>query len=248
MQFTVSNKHYLKNILNDAYRNYKDGTILHIEYEEVKQEKTLKQLGFIFGGLIKCLIRFFSNLGYQYEAYMIKDWLYQECGRVQNITLPNGKQIIYLKTLSSMTKAEAAAFIDDIITFIDNSPIFEGFVLPPELRYSWTHNIDKHKLNVMRNADINNFDSGYLLYQSKQTCIKCGARGGMVYHLKKLYTKDYYTLPFCARCYDDVNTRGESYLRQDIKAVLNGLSLEDFTLLAYQRYRASFSCRTPIKE
>ena len=119
MQFTVSNKHYLKNILNDAYRNYKDGTILHIEYEEVKQEKTLKQLGFIFGGLIKCLIRFFSNLGYQYEAYMIKDWLYQECGRVQNITLPNGKQITYLKTLSSMTKAEAAAFIDDIITFID---------------------------------------------------------------------------------------------------------------------------------
>ena len=61
MQFTVSNKYYLKNILNDAYRNYKDGTILHIEYEEVKQEKTLKQLGFIFGGLIKCLIRFFSN-------------------------------------------------------------------------------------------------------------------------------------------------------------------------------------------
>ena len=46
MQFTVSNKHYLKNILNDAYRNYKDGTILHIEYEEVKQEKTLKQLAY----------------------------------------------------------------------------------------------------------------------------------------------------------------------------------------------------------
>lgn len=245
MDFTCSNKQYLKNILSDLYRNYKEGTIYRVSYEEVKQEKTLKQLGYIFGGLIKALIRFFDNLGYKYEPYMIKDWLYQECGLVESITLPNGKTVTYLKTLSSMTKAEAAKFIEDIIGFIDNSPIFEGFVLPPELRYSWTHNIDKNKLEVMRNADINNFDSSYLIYQSKQTCIKCGARGGMVYHLKKLYTKDYQTLPLCAKCYDDVNARGESYLKEDIKAVLNGLSLEDFTLLAYRSYRDSFSCRTP---
>lgn len=245
MDFTCSNKQYLKNILSDLYRNYKEGTIYRVSYEEVKQEKTLKQLGYIFGGLIKALIRFFDNLGYKYEPYMIKDWLYQECGLVESITLPNGKPVTYLKTLSSMTKAEAAKFIEDIIGFIDNSPIFEGFVLPPELRYSWTHNVDKNKLEVMRNADINNFDSSYLIYQSKQTCIKCGARGGMVYHLKKLYTKDYQTLPLCAKCYDDVNTRGESYLKEDIKAVLNGLSLEDFTLLAYRNYRDSFSCRTP---
>lgn len=245
MDFTCSNKQYLKNILSDLYRNYKEGTIYRVSYEEVKQEKTLKQLGYIFGGLIKALIRFFDNLGYKYEPYMIKDWLYQECGLVESITLPNGEPVTYLKTLSSMTKAEAAKFIEDIIGFIDNSPIFEGFVLPPELRYSWTHNIDKNKLEVMRNADINNFDSSYLIYQSKQTCIKCGARGGMVYHLKKLYTKDYQTLPLCAKCYDDVNTRGESYLKEDIKAVLNGLSLEDFTLLAYRNYRDSFSSRTP---
>lgn len=244
MDFTCSNKAYLKNILNDAYRSYKDGTIWRISYEEIKQEKTLKQLGFIFGGLIKALIRFFDNLGYHYDAFMIKDWLYQECGLTESITLPNGKQITYLKTLSSMTKSEAAKFIDDIIGFIDSSPIFEGFILPPELRYSWTHNIDKHKLEVMRNADINNFDSSYLIYQTKQTCIKCGARGGMVYHLKKPYAKDFLTIPLCAKCYDDVNTRGESYLKDDIKAVLNGLNLEDFCLLAYQRYRSS-SCRTP---
>ena len=101
--------------------------------------------------------------------------------------------------------------------------------------------IPNDKLAFMKAAEINNFDSGYLLHQSKLTCIKCGARGGMVYHLKKLYTKDYLTLPLCAKCYDDVNTRGESYLQSDIKAVLNGLSLEDFCLLAYHYYRKSFS-------
>ena len=82
-----------------------------------------------------------------------------------------------------MTKAQAAKFIEDIICFIDTSAIFEDFVLPPELRYSWTHNIDKDKLALMKAAAINNFDSSYLLHQSKLTCIKCGARGGMVYHL-----------------------------------------------------------------
>lgn len=241
MDFTCSNKEYLKNILGDILRTYKDGCIYRISYEEIKQEKTLKQLGFIFGGLIKAINRFFENLGYSYEPSMIKDWLYAECGLNQSLTLPNGKHVTYLKTLSSMTKAEAAKFIEDIISFIDTSNIFENFILPPELRYSWTHNIDKDKLALMKAAAINNFDSSYLLHQSKLTCIKCGARGGMVYHLKRPYTKDYLTLPLCAKCYDDVNTRGESYLQSDIKAVLNGLSLEDFCLLAYHYYRKSFS-------
>ena len=76
MDFTCSNKEYLKNICGDLLRRYKEGAIYKISYEEIKQEKTLKQLGFIFGGLIKALIRFFENLGYSYEPYMIKDWLY----------------------------------------------------------------------------------------------------------------------------------------------------------------------------
>lgn len=241
MDFTCSNREYLKNILGDVLRTYKDGAIYRISYEEVKQEKTLKQLGFIFGGIIKALVRFFENLGYKYEPYMLKDWLYSECGLKEEIELPNGKRVTYLKTLSSMTKAQASNFIENIILFIDSNPIFEDFVLPPELRYCWTHNINEDKLKVLRAADINNFDKYYLLHQAKQTCIKCGAKGGMVYHLKELYTKDYLTLPLCAKCYDDVNTRGESYLKDDIKAVLNGLDLKDFCLYAYHLYRKSFS-------
>lgn len=241
MDFTCSNRTYLKNILGDILRQYKDGAVYRISYEEVKQEKTLKQLGFIFGGLIKAAVRFFENLGYKYEPCTVKDWLYSECGLTESIMLPNGKTKPYLKTLSSMTRAEAAKFIDDIIVFIDTSDIFDDFILPPELRYCWTHSIDKDKLSVLKAAQINNFDSNYLLHQSKLTCIKCGAMGGMVYHLKKLYTKDYLTIPLCAKCYDDVNSRGESYLTDDIKAVLNGLSLEDFCLLAYHYYRNSFS-------
>lgn len=245
MNFTCSNKKFLKNILNDILKNYIDGTVYRISCEELKQEKTLKQLGFIFGGLIKAIIRYFDNLGYKYEPYMIKDWLYQECGLTDLITLPNGNQKAYLKTLSSMTKDEASKFISDIVSFIDTSPIFEGFILPPDLRYSWTHNIDMHSLDILKSADINNFDSMYLKYQTEQTCIRCGSRGGMVYHLKRIYIKDYLTVPLCAKCYDYVNAYGESYLKKDCKSVLNKLSLEDFCSLAYLRYRNSFSCSAP---
>lgn len=240
MNFTCSNKVYLKNVLCDILRQYKDGSIYRVSYEEIKQEKTIRQLGFIFGGLIKALARFFANLGYDYPPETIKDWLYNECSQKESVTLPNGYKAHYFKTLSSMTKAEAANFIEAIITFIDTNDIFEDFVLPPELRYSWAHNIDKERLEYIRSIDINNFDSNYLLYQSKLTCIKCGAKGGMVYHIKATHTKDYLTIPLCAKCYDDVNTRGESYLVNDIKAVLNGLDLKDFCKTSYYLYRKSF--------
>lgn len=240
MNFTCSNKVYLKNVLCDILRQYKDGAIYRVSYEEIKQEKTIKQLGFIFGGLIKALARFFANLGYDYPPETIKDWLYYECSRQQSVTLPNGYTAHYFKTLSSMTKAEAANFIEAIITFIDTNDIFEDFVLPPELRYSWAHNLDKERLEYIRSIDINNFDSNYLLHQSKLTCIKCGAKGGMVYHIKTTHPKDYLTIPLCAKCYDDVNMRGESYLVNDIKAVLNGLDLKDFCKTSYYLYRKSF--------
>lgn len=237
MNFTCSNKDYLKNILGDILRQYKDGNIYRVSCEEIKTLKTLKQLGYIFGGLIKALTRFFCNLGYEYTPEIIKDWLYNECGCIHNIILPNGKQAPYIKTLSSMTKEEAANFINEIINFIDNSPIFEDFILPPELRYSWTHNIDKDKLERIKSIDINNFDSEYIRHLSKQTCIRCGARGGLVYRLKELHPKDYLTLPLCAKCYDIVNTHGESYLNKDIQNVLNGLTVKDFCKVAYYMYR-----------
>lgn len=43
---------------------------------------------------------------------MLKDWLYSECGLIEEIVLPNEKRVKYLKTLSSMTKAEASDFIE----------------------------------------------------------------------------------------------------------------------------------------
>lgn len=240
MNFTCSNEQYLKNVLKTCLNDYEYGSTVNISYEVVKQSKTLKQLGFIFGGLIKAIRRYFKNAGYDYPIYVIKEWLYQECGVYQTETLPNGSTFQSNKTLSEMTKSEASDFIEKVIIFIDSSEIFDGFILPPELRYCWTQNIDDEKLHKIKDFQFPNFDSYYLLHQSKLTCIRCGARGGMVYHLQRPMKRDYNSVPLCAKCHDYALTHGESYLIKDIKSVTNGMSIEDFCLYAYYLYKKKF--------
>jgi hypothetical protein len=237
MNFSCSNEQYLKNILNDCLKSYEYGTTVNISYEVIRQTKTLKQLGFIFGGLIRAISRFFQNVGYDFPIYVLKEWLYQECGVYELQTLPNGQTFQSNKTLSEMTKKEASEFIEKVICFIDSSEIFDGFILPPELRYCWTHNIDDEKLERIKAFQFPNFDSDYLIHQSKLTCIRCGARGGMVYHLPRTQKRDFNSLPLCAKCYDRAITSGESYLINDIKSVTNGMSIDDFCLYAYYLFR-----------
>ncbi len=240
MNFSCSNEQYLKNVLSDCLRSYEYGSTVNVSYEVIKQTKTLKQLGFIFGGLIKALIRFFNGVGYNFPPYVVKEWLYQECGVYETIELPNGKTFQSNKTLSEMTKKEASEFIEKVICFIDYSDIFDGFILPPELRYCWTHNVDDEKLQTIKSYSFPNFDSAYLLHQSKLTCIRCGARGGMVYHLQRQYKRDYNSVPLCAKCYDKTITTGESYLIKDIKSVTNGMSIDDFCLYCYYLFRKKY--------
>lgn len=240
MNFCCSNEQYLRNVLSDLLRNYEKDSTINISYEVVKQQKTLKQLGFIFGGLIQAICRYFSGVGYDFPPYVLKEWLYQECGVYKTETLPNGQTFQSRKTLSEMTKKEASRFIEDVIFFIDSSEIFSDFILPPDLRYCWTQNVDNERMQQIKERSFSNFDSSYLIHQTKLTCVRCGARGGMVYHLNRAQKRDFLSLPLCARCFDYAITYGESFIVKDIKAVLNGLSVDDFCTYAYYLYRRKY--------
>ena len=240
MNFTCSNESYLKNVLKTCLNDYEYGSTVNVSYEVVKQTKTLKQLRYIFGGLIRAIRRYFQNAGYDLPVYVLKEWLYQECGVYELQTLPNGQTFESNKTLSEMTKKEASEFIEKVICFIDYSDIFDGFILPPELRYCWTHNIDDDKLQQVKAFQLPNFDSSYLLHQSKLSCVRCGARGGMVYHLNRAQKRDFNTLPLCAKCYDRAITTGESYLLKDIQSITNGMTIDDFCLYAYWLFRKKY--------
>lgn len=240
MNFSCSNEQYLRNVLKTCLNSYEYGSTVNISYDVIKQTKTLKQLGFIFGGLIKAINKYFNNCGYDYPIYVIKEWLYQQCGVYETETLPNGQTFQSNKTLSEMTKNEASEFIEKVICFIDTSEIFSDFILPPELRYCWTRNIDDERLQKIKGFSFPNFDTSFLFEQSRLTCIRCGARGGMVYHLNRPMKRDYLSLPLCAKCHDLVMTHGESYLIKDIKSVLNGLSIDDFCLYAYYLFKKKY--------
>lgn len=237
MNFSCSNVNYLKNVLKTCLNSYKQGTTINISYDIAYQPKTLKQLRFIFGGLIKAICRCFQSVGYDYPPYVIKEWLYQELGIYNLETLPNGEQFYSKKTLSDMTKNEASEFIEKIIFFIDSSEIFEGFILPPDLRYCWTHNIENSSINNIKNLNLPNFDTDFLIHQSRLTCIRCGVKGGMVYHLKKNMKRDYFSLPMCPKCFNLIDSHGESLLNKDLKSVLNGLNIDDFCKYNYFLYK-----------
>ena len=73
MNFSCSNEQYLRNALKTCLNSYEKGSTVNISYEVIKQTKTLKQLGFIFGGLIKALNKYFDNIGYNTRFTFLKN-------------------------------------------------------------------------------------------------------------------------------------------------------------------------------
>ena len=104
MNFTITNRAYARTVLNTLYKHIQENKNYRLEFEEVKSLKTQKQLGFIFGGVIKALRLYFDRLGYQFTPEQIKEWLYEEIGTSETLFLPNGKQRQIKKTLSGMSK------------------------------------------------------------------------------------------------------------------------------------------------
>ncbi|MFA7658784.1 MAG: hypothetical protein WCY19_05065 [Candidatus Gastranaerophilaceae bacterium] len=247
MNFTVSNRAYLKNVLNHFLANYNDGKIYRIFFEEINDTKTRDQLGYIFGGLFKAIKIFFANLGHDFSVKLIKEWIYDEVGVSELSYLPNGKQKEVIKTLSQMNKKEASEFINKVLFFIDESEALQDLVLPPELRYCWTLHVDLTDIeNVYTDPrwwEEHEKDKQFLGYQAQQTCIRCGKKSVQVHHIQKGsgYAKknpDWFTIPVCYECHiehlhSDV---AEGNFLKEIKPIIGNLDIQDFCRINYNRW------------
>lgn len=243
MNFTVTNKTYGKNVCSHINANIQDSKIYRISFEEIKQLKTLEQLGYIFGGLFKAIQKFFSNLGHDYSVELIKEWIYYEIGVREFVYLPNGKQKEVIKTLSQMSKKEASEFINKVLFFIDESECLQDLVLPPELRYCWALHIEFADIENAYQVPLPDKDKHFLGYQAQQTCIRCGKKGVQVHHIQQGsgYAKknpDWFSLPVCYDCHiqhlhSDV---AEKNFLKEIKPIIGGLDIQDFCRLNYQRW------------
>lgn len=243
MNFTISNKAYAKNVFNTLFNQMQDGKIYRVQFEETKDLKTKKQLGFIFGGVIKALCCYFSRIGYDFTPEMVKEWLYSEIGIVDTFYLPNGVQKSYVKTLSTITKKEASNFIYHLINFIDTSEALSDFILPPDLRYCWVNNLDGDIVDEVLQANYPLRNEYYLNHIRKLTCIRCGAKGGQAHHIKRgsgLGNKnpDWFTIPICNKCHIEYlhSTVGEENFLKEIKNVIGGLDIELFCRLLYHMW------------
>lgn len=240
MNFTISNKAYAKNVFNTLYKQIQDGKIYRIKFEETKDLKTKKQLGFIFGGVIKALSLYFSRIGYDFTPEMIKEWLYSEIGVTDTFYLPNGVQKSYIKTLSTMTKKETSDFIYRLITFIDTSEALSDFILPPDLRYCWTNHLDGGLVDRVLQEVYPQTNEYYLKHIRKLTCIRCGCKGGEAHHIKRgsglgRKNPDWFTIPICHKCHVEYlhSTVGEENFLREIKPIIGGLDIELFCKILY---------------
>ncbi len=213
--------------------------VLNISYEPVKKPKSKEQLGFIFGGIIKALLLYFNSLGFNdYTPEIIKTWLYYETGVFNKKILPNGEYREIIKTLSGMNKNEASEFISKTLSFIEHSPVLSGanghkaFILTPELRYSWTRNIDEDFKILVYSENFKERDEAYLRYQRGLTCIYCGGKGGEAHHIKDgsglgRKNPDWFTIPVCNSCHIPI-MHGKNF-KEGLKTVLNELDMKSFT-------------------
>lgn len=243
MNFTITNKAFAKNIflkLLNEIDTHGGNSIYRLSFEKVKSTKTRKQLGFIFGGIIKSIVLYFDSLGYRFTAEQIKEWLYEEIGTAETITFPNGSHKTLKRTLSAMTKQEASYFIFKLFEFIDSSEALRDFVLTPDLRYCWTNHVDVRLYEAVKLSKFPERNEEYLRYQRKLTCIHCGRRGCEVHHIKKgsglgRKNPDWFSIPLCHDCHIGYlhSQNGEDKLLQQIKRTIGGLDIEVFCRVAY---------------
>lgn len=239
MNFTISNKKYANNILNTIFKHIEDGKIYNLTIEEVKSLKTKKQLGFIFGGIIKALVLYFSRLGYDFTPSQIKEWLYSEIGVRETLFLPNGQEKQIIKTLSGMSKLEASNFIFKLLNFIDTSEALQDFILPPDLRYCWTNHIDDSLLEKVSFETYPDKSERYLNHQRSLTCVRCGGRGGNVHHIKRgsglgRKNPDWFSIPICPKCHHYLHSIvGEPNFLNEISNTIGKLDIELFCKISY---------------
>lgn len=239
----VSNKREFANLANESLKSLQTGRIYEYYFEEVKHSKTIKQLKFLFGGLISALQSYYLDTdGTEYDKELIKELLYQAVGINEEVILPNGQQISYRKSLSKMSKEEANNFINQCITWIDEST---DCVLPIGLRYLWTTSITDEEIERLLSCKFNETDELYLRQLRKMHCLGCGKSATEVHHIRQgLYGKgiknaDYMAIPICYKCHRTLHDLGEQSFLNGIQNVTNGMNIELFCKLLYQKIRNS---------
>lgn len=211
MNYIVTNVKKLTNIFTEIKKELESSNItsINLSWEKSARTKTRSQLGYFFGGLVKCINKHFNEcFGKEYEVDIIKEMLYNECSQTEEFICPNGKRLYQSKRISRMTVEEMSDFIEKVIDFCDEY----GIILQPELKYLWINNLDPRLVDEVTQTKFPEKDAEFLSYVSKETCLICG-KGGVEVHHTKLpelaglgeKTPDWTGIPLCPSCHRYIN-------------------------------------------
>ena len=244
MKTTIGNTEQLNNHFGIIRDLVKSGKVVNFEYSPVKSLKTKKQLSYIFGGVIDQLaIWNYDNTGESLPKPIIKQLLYKRILEPSIVNGFGGEQFEYLKTLSEMTPAECAEFIDKLLIFCDTLP---DFVLSPDLRYNFTRHAKTEDIArvVKESEKWQERDKIYLDYIRESSCIYCGIRHNMIPHHVRAGNSagvgfkppDYLTLPLCQTHHQILHDTGELAFLGGIKFITDNLEFKHFCMLLYDRW------------
>ncbi len=247
MNHTIFNKEQLNKIIRELL----DITQFpfNLSYEIIKQVKTKRQLGFIWGGLLVDLANYKNEEGEtlgeegrlrKWTPEDVKLWLYHNILGTAPIVLSTGEVIYYQKTMSNMDKEEMSEFITKVIDFVDENT---DCILRPELRNTWLLHVDKPYYDQMESCQYSQYDRGYLRYQSRQPCLYCGVRDRISpHHLRRegqggTATKppDWLTIPLCYKCHDFLHRGNETEVIQGLS--IYKLDVKDYCKLCYAKWK-----------
>ena len=241
MKHIVSNRQHLDNIVNEINREIEHGVTLNVWYEKASKSKTKKQLGYIFGGLIKALQGWQLDIsGEKIPLDSIKSMLYSKL-LTPEIKCVCGIMSPVYTTLSKMNIDQTSLFIDNVIGFCDNLP---DFIMPIELRYTWIVNVSPEELAIIKRETLAEKQPEYLSYLRNQNCLRCGVMAECAHHIRQgnysgmgKKSPDWLAIPLCNRCHHDLhNTIGESEFLSHIDNVLNGFEIESFCRIVFYRW------------
>lgn len=251
MKTIAYNERQLDVILKDMYDKFNKFGSLQVEYQKPFKDMTVKQLGYIWGGLIESVIDFFDEQGNHFDEITVKENFYSGASYLDDrlkktVRRFNGETVEIPLRMSEMSAEQASIFIDKCLYLIDNAKCFAGLVLRPELRYTWIRHISKDDLFNLKNAVFPREDKLYLEHLRKQHCICCGiANQSQVHHLKvaglsgtAYKSDDVYTLPLCQSCHISLtHGQGQNELIKALHWIVKYMPLEDFCRLNYLRWR-----------
>lgn len=251
MQTVVYNEKQLEVIIGDMYNRFDEYKSLAIAYDKPYKDKTLKQLGYFFGGLVGSIKDYYKENGEEWEVEDIKENFYQACAKIddrlkKDVRRFNGDVYEVPKRLSEMDIEEASLFIDRCVWLIDNARCFQGLILHPSLRYTWVRHISKDDLLEISQAKMPRLCPEYLEHTRKQACLCCGRNNvSQVHHLKLagesgtgFKADDWLTIPLCPQCHlGELHQKGQEEFYKNLEWITKYISLVDFCRLRFLKWQ-----------